>query len=340
MIVEITQTELALRTPLRTAHGDIAARAIIRVSAGDDGCTGRSEAAPLPGFGLETYPEALAELQRWADRRNADGPADLPRSPCARAAAAGALANLDAALEHVSLTELLTGAAGEPHPRKLAVQALVGHPDPAAAAAAAQRAAEAGHLAVKLKVAQPPEPGAAPDVAAEVARIVEVRRALPAAVALRLDANGGWDQSTAGRVLRSVSRLDIDFVETPTPQPADWAQLSRRTGARIAADEHLGGPDAAQVLDQLIDAGAIAVAVLKPAAVGGPQAAYELACRASVSGVGSVVSSFLCGPDGLRVARDVALAVAPDAVHGVGTGALFTEPLPDDVTPRGGYLVL
>ncbi len=372
MKITLTELELALRAPLVTAHGTLSVRRIIQVTAEQFGRKVHGEAAPLPGFGLETYEEALTQLERWAELVGAADDSgthvELPATPAARAAAAGALANLDAALEAITLTELLTGKSNGRDSQgfvsegsdgsadsavglqRLAVQALISAIDPAAAAQQAADAARAGYLAVKLKVGAPASTDiastdrvstgtASPDIAStDIARIVEVRRALPAAVALRLDANGGWDRSTAGRVLRAVSSLDIDFVETPTQQPADWAQLSQRTGARIAADEHLSGPDASEVLDQLIAAGAIEVAVLKPATVGGSQVAYDLACRASVSGVSSIVSSFMCATDGLRIARDVALAVAPNLVHGVGTGAMFAEPLADDVTPQSGYL--
>ncbi len=357
MKVTLTEVELPLKAPLVTAHGALSVRRIIQVTVEQFGRKVHSEAAPLPGFGLETYEEALTQLERWAEQVSTAGDADmhvaLPVTPSAHAAAAGAVANLDAALEAITLTELLNGTNSDydllsngsdgsistagfvDGPQRLAVQALVSEIDPITAALQAADAARAGYLAVKLKVGA----HASHDFASrDITRIVEVRRALPAAVALRLDANGGWDRSTAGRVLRAVSSLDIDFVETPTKQPADWAQLSRRTGARIAADEHLSGPGASEALDQLIAAGAIAVAVLKPATVGGPQTAYDLACRASVSGVSSIVSSFMCATDGLRIARDVALAVAPNAVHGVGTGAVFAGSLASDVTPENGYL--
>ncbi len=297
---------------------------------GDDACVGRGEAAPLPGFGVETYSEALAALERWA----ADPEGEPPREPCAAAAVESALTQLDAEIEGVTLATLLAGRA--PTQRRIATHALVSDLDPEAAAQRAARAAASGHLAVKLKVAaRDPDGGAAATAAGEAARIAAVRRALPAGVALRLDANGGWDRSTAVKALRPVAHLDIEFIEEPTPQPADWAQISRTVGLPIAADEHLRAPDA---LDRLVEVGAIEVAVLKPAVLGGPHATYDLARRAAMRGVRSVVSTFICGPAGLRVARDTAVAVDPRGVHGIGTASLFAEALPEDVTPAGGYL--
>ena len=348
MQATLREFELALARPLLTAHGAVTVRRGIEVLVGDDACVGRGEAAPLPGFGVETYDEALAALERWAD----DPEGKAPSEPCAAAAVESALTQLDAEIEGVTLATLLAGAP--PAQPRIAAHALVSDMDPEAAAQRAARAAEVGHLAVKLKVAAHDSrsgseaPGSASgdhgtgytgsvgaSIGEQAARIAAVRRALPAGVALRLDANGGWNRATAVKVLRRVGHLDIEFVEEPTPQPADWAQISRTAGLSIAADEHLRDPAA---LDRLVEVGAIEVAVLKPAVLGGPHAAYDLARRAAMRGVRSVVSTFICGPAGLRTARDTAVAVDPHGVHGIGTAALFANPMPEDVTPVGGYL--
>ena len=334
MQVTLREFELPLLRPLLTAHGSIAVRRGIEVRVGSDASVGIGEAAPLPGFGVETYDEALAALERWAE--NPDG--EPPREPCAAAAVESALTQLDAEIEGVTLSTLLAEAA--PKQRRIATHALVSDLDPEAAAQRAAHAAAAGHLAVKLKVAalgggSVGNGSSLMSVGEQSARIAAVRRALPAGVALRLDANGGWDRSTAVKVLRPVGHLDIEFIEEPTPQAADWAQISRTVGIGVAADEHLRDAGA---LDRLIEAGAIEVAVLKPAVLGGPHAVYDMARRAAMRGVRSVVSSFICGPAGLRIARETAVAVAPRGVHGIGTATLFVDALPEDVRPAGGYL--
>lgn len=337
MQVTLQEFELPLLRPLLTAHGAIIVRRGIEVRVGDDACVGTGEAAPLPGFGVETYDEALAALERWAE----DPEGEPPSEPCAAAAVESALTQLDAEIEGVTLSTLLTETA--PTQQRIATHALVSELDPEAAAQRAARAAAAGHLAVKLKVAALDHGGpdgngsSAVSVTDQSLRIAHVHRALPAGVALRLDANGGWDRSTAVKVLRPIGHLDIEFIEEPTPQPADWAQISRTVGISVAADEHLRDADA---LDRLIEVGAIEVAVLKPAVLGGPHAVYDMARRAAMRGVRSVVSSFICGPAGLRIARETAVAVAPRGVHGIGTATLFADPLPEDVTPAGGYLPL
>ncbi len=334
MDVELTERTFTLKAPLVTAHGETTLRRAVEVRVRDDGFVGEGEAAPLAGFGLETYEEALAELRRWAEF---DDPAhQLPVTPSAAAAVSSALASLDAASEGITLAELLSGeppqAIGDATtggvPGRLAVHKLISDTGAQAAAHAAIAAAEEGYLAVKLKLG-------VVDAGTDAVRIASVRRALPAAAALRLDANGAWGLPTATKVLRKVSHMDIDFIEEPTRQPADWAQLIRRAQVAVAIDEHLTDRDS---LVAAMDAHAVEVAVIKPATVGGPQAAYDLACLASVRGVRPVITSFLCGPVGLRIAREVALAVAPRAIHGVGTAALFEDELPADVTPIDGYL--
>ncbi len=327
----LREFELPLARPLLTAHGETNVRRGIELSVGDAGCVGRGEAAPLPGFGVETYDEALTALQRWAD----DPEGEPPQVPCAAAAVESALTQLDAEIEGVTLATLLAGE--EPTQQRIAVHALVSDHDPEMAAERAAQAAAAGHVAVKLKVAvsRPNSDAAAAVVRDETTRIAAVRQAVPAGVALRLDANSGWDRSTAVKVLRRVAHLDIDFVEEPTPQPADWAQIARSAGVPVAADEQLRDPAA---LDRLIDVGAIEVAVLKPAVLGGPHVVYDLARRAAMRGVRCVVSTFICGPAGLRIARDTAVAVDAHGVHGLGTASLFVDEMPQDVTPIGGYL--
>lgn len=335
MDVELTQRTFTLRQPLVTAHGETSVRQVIEVQVRDGGYVGEGEAAPLPGFGLETYDEALAELRRWAEL--ADPAHEVPTTPSAASAVASAMASLDAASEGISLAQLLCGRPPEAapddelgHPAgRLAVHALISNAGAQDAAHAAIAAAEAGYLAVKLKLG-------VVDAGTDAVRIASVRRALPAAVALRLDANGAWKLPTATKVLRKVAHMDIDFIEEPTGQPADWAQLIRRAQVAVAIDEHLTDRGA---LTAAMDAHAIEVAVIKPATVGGPQAAYDLACLASVRGVRPVITSFLCGPVGLRIAREVALAVAPGAIHGVGTATLFEDEFPPDVTPSDGYLM-
>ena len=321
MRLELRETVLTLRRPLSTAHGVIGRRRSIRVDLCVGDLKGHGEIAPLPGFGLETYDEALAALT------GAGASWSPPAMIGARGAWLTAEQYLQAAIAGVPMTAHLSGSSVR---ERLAVQALVGDLDPEQAANTSAEAARVGHLAVKLKV------GAAPaDI--DIARIRAVRKAMDPTVLLRLDANGGWDHVTALHVLSSVSNLDIDLVEEPTTELDRYPELRKSTGLRLAVDEHASS---AQIIRQLLRIEAVQAAVLKPAVLGGIAETYAIAKAVQDAGGQVVISSFIDGEAGLRAARDLALAVDPDGVHGIGTAALFEETLAPDVVADRGYLNL
>lgn len=319
MLLRINRHQLHLSSPLVTAHGTISVRDLVVVTAEDGGHHGSGEAAPLPGFGLETLEEARSQLASWAD-----GGA-FPTTPAAASAAHCALSQLHAAQEGTSLDGFLTGKP--PATQPLAVQALVGASEPREVAVATAQAITAGHRAVKLKVAAGP-------AEQDIERVHAAHAELPAGGLLRLDANQGWTRTEAEGVLGSIAHLDVDLVEEPTADIEDFRPLAG-CGTRVAADEHLTDPRAVEAVikDCLVDA-----LVLKPAVLGGPQAAFDLAQLAKARGQQCIVSSFIDGPVGLRAVRDLALAIDPDGVHGIGTATLFADSFPPDVTPRRGAL--
>jgi o-succinylbenzoate synthase len=318
--LSLTSDELHLRTPILTAHGEIKKRDILVVTATQDNVSGSGEIAPLPGFGLENLKEASDSLQAWV--RN--GP--FPLFPGAAGAASCAITQLKAALEGVSLDIFLSSRILSN--RNLSVQSLIGAESIGEVENMAQIAIANGHKAIKLKV------GALSETS-DIARIIAARNVTPDQIHLRLDANQGWNFSSAERVLKAVSDLNIDYVEEPTTNLSDYKQLRSVSGANLAADEHLSEINTAV---DVLRSGLIQVAVIKPTVLGGPQAAYDLSKIAQEHNIRCVVSSFIDGPVGLRAARDLALAIAPAETHGVGTGDLFSDSMPSDVLPHRGFL--
>lgn len=319
MRLELREAALTLRNPLATAHGVIGRRRCIHVDLCEGDLKGQGEISPLPGFGIETYDEALAALT------GAGASWSTPAMRGARGAWLTAEHYLQAAIAGVPMTAHLSGISVR---QPLAVQALVGNLDPEQAADTSAEAARAGHRAVKLKV------GAAPaDV--DIARIRAVRSAIDPTVLLRLDANGGWDHATALHVLGSVSDLSIDLVEEPTAELDRYPELRNSTGLRLAVDEHA---NSAQIIRQLLRIDAVQAAVLKPAVLGGIGETYAIAKAIQDTGGQVIISSFIDGEAGLRAARDLALAVDPEGVHGIGTAVLFEETLAPDVVADNGYL--
>ncbi len=303
---------LHLRSPLVTAHGSTTERHVIEISVRDGKFCGYGEAAPLPGFGLESFQDAEAALQHWVR-----DPEQLPASPAALSGAVTALEYLELQKEGIRLPAA-----------SIAVQALVGASEASDVEAQVAQAVASGYSAVKLKVATT-------KTSVDIDRIQVAAAVTNGETLLRLDANGGWSPDEALKVLTAVSDTEIDLIEEPTRDPSEWREISTRTGLKVGADEQL--TDRLQI-DRILELEAAQTFVLKPSVLGGPESTRQLASRAQDHNVRVLISSLLEGPIGLRTARDLAIELAPQEIHGLGTAALFIEDLPEDVSPINGRI--
>ncbi len=175
---------------------------------------------------------------------------------------------------------------------------------------------ETGCRTVKVKVGDS-------DLAADEARVASIRDVLDTLLgrgrgAIRIDANGAWDVSSAAAALRRLGAYDIEYVEQPCRTVEELKELRRLTEVPIAVDEtvrHADDPEAVRV-HEFAD-----VAVIKAAPLGGVAAALRVAESLDVP---VVVSGSLDSSVGLSVG--LALAGALDDLPyacGLATGALF-----------------
>jgi O-succinylbenzoate synthase len=220
----------ALPQALVTAHGALRERRgwLLRLER-HDGAVGWGEAAPLEPGGRAGAREApppvppsdLATGEPWSRAALERRLADLP--PAFAFAIGSALAELDG-----------LGQPGHGGWRPAPASALLlpaGPEGPAALRAAL--AVSAPPPAVKWKVATQAD-------AVEREALEALLALLPAACRLRLDANGGWDRSTAAAwAERLGSEARLEWLEQPLA-PADGEGL-RQLAARIpvALDESL-----------------------------------------------------------------------------------------------------
>ena len=163
--------------------------------------------------------------------------------------------------------------------------------------------------------------------------------------AIRLDANGGWDVSTAIEAVEAVvaSHIKIDYLEQPCPSADELAELRRqlmRRGlfVRVAADEAIRkSADPRVAVREVVDAGACDVVVLKVPPLGGVDVLLDIAAEVGRRGVAVTVSSALDTAVGLgaglaAAARlpalddDDGMMVDPQAA-GLATGTLFERDL-------------
>jgi len=336
---------------MRTARGEFTDRESVLLELRDaDGVSGFGEAAPWPGFGTETAEQALAVLKDAESFLCGEPlePGEWPRGlevrlrgmPAARAAVEGALWDLAARRAGRPLAEQLAAGVGALHRlgggtaqcavlQDVPTSALLVARDPDALREEAARASEAGHRAAKIKL------GAA-TLAEDVTRARAAREGLGAAVRLRGDANGAWNLSAARVALAALADFDFDYVEQPLAADdfEGMAELHRGAPTRLAADESVATEVGAL---RLLAAAAVDVVVLKPATLGGPARALEIAAAARQAGVEVVFSHTFESAVGARHALHCAAAWGdPSAVHGLCTAGLFVSDVAVPVECRGG----
>jgi L-Ala-D/L-Glu epimerase / N-acetyl-D-glutamate racemase len=173
--------------------------------------------------------------------------------------------------------------------------------DPELAETAGKRVVE-GFRILKVKV------GTDPDT--DVARVRALRRAVGPEIRIRVDANQGWTQRAAIRVIRALedAGVDLEFVEQPVAAE-DLAGLARVTAAvdtPIMADESVSS---LRDLSTLIEVGAADLINIKLAKCGGLSPAIAMAGLARAHGIGFIVGSMMEGPIGVGAAASVVAAV-------------------------------
>ena len=333
--IELHRRELPLVRPLATARGTIARRTVWVVLLRDDaGREGWGEASPLPGFGGETGEACAAALATattlltptaiaaWLDA--GDPLRELPllhleRTPCARCAVESALVDLLARRRGLPIARLLNPASSANVP----VNALADDPASATAAVAA------GFTTVKIKVAGDP--------LAAAARVAAIRAAVGSGIALRTDANGGWDDRQA-RIF-AAHAPSLEFLEQPVAHDLALCRELRQQDLRIALDESIRNE---ADLAAAIAANACDVVVLKPQFLGGWQPTRRLIVQARNAGLDVVLTSVIDGSIGRAYATHLAAAAhLGNLAHGLATGdRLETELTERPLLPRNGTLTI
>lgn len=315
---------LDLAEPLATATGTIDRREGWLVEIEYEGVDGVGEATPLPGW-TESHVDCRRALARAADVAESEGPdaalaaLDARETPAARHGLTLALADARSRADGVPLYRHL---GGERRVETVPVNATIGDDAPELTRAAAREAVEAGYECLKVKVGKRP-------VAADVGRLRAVREVAPDAE-LRADANGAWTPEQAADALSKFADLDVSYVEQPLPagELAGLAALRGEVG--VAVDETL----AETAVEDVIDAGAADVVVLKPMVLGGPDRARAFAAGAREAGLEAVVTTTIDGALARAGAVHVAASLAPLPACGLATGDRLATDLVADPCPR------
>ncbi len=296
------RVQLPLLHPMTSAHGTVSVRDVVLVEwRAHDGVIGWGECPTLPdaSYSGESTDDAWAALAGGLASAALGGAVpDAPDNPMA----AGALrdAGLDAALRSQGRS-LVEHAGGSRRPLPMCRVAGIGD-------GGAELELGPGEALRKFKVT--------PETVGRLAEIRELHPSLPMAA----DANGSFPDAAA--LPDWLDDVALVYLEQPFPADDLAAHVALRAGSRtpVALDESLRDVAA---IRRVIEAGAADVLSVKPARLGGAQAAIEALDLALASGTAAFVGGML--ETGVGRATAAAVATHPGAT------------LPTDLGPSARY---
>ena len=328
--VRVLPLTIPIRTPVQTATTTWRSRnlAVVRLI-DEDGAEGLGEiASDAPDHAADHTAQNLARVMVGVDITDLAHVRAMvqrieQRLPPVASAVSAAGTDLRARLAGRRLVDEL----GSHHAESVALNGIVGADAPEEAARAARALADAGFMCIKVKAG-------AESAVVTVERVAAIRTAVGGTVGIRLDLNGALDHAAAVRLLGDLEPYGLDYVEDPLEAqagPHALAALRAAVAVEIAVDEGVTGEAAAE---RFLQANAVDVLVLKPARVGGLEAAAAIISKATAAGAAVVLSTLFETGVGLAGALHLAATVPRvEVAHGLATAHLLAsdlliEPLP------------
>lgn len=237
--IDIHPITFKLKNPYAVAYDsyDTAANVLIRIETAS-GLVGWGNAAPdahVTGENIEQAKEILtSSIAPALIGREARNIAEIeallqtlaPNAPAARAAVDIALYDLLGQRAGLPLYQLLGGAR-----QRILTSVTIGITSVDDGARRARELVQAGFRALKIKTGK--------DWKEDVERVKAIRDTVGATMALRVDANQGYNVQAALKFIRGVKDCRIEFIEQPTPANAlgDLKILRDESAIPIMADE-------------------------------------------------------------------------------------------------------
>jgi L-alanine-DL-glutamate epimerase-like enolase superfamily enzyme len=312
-MVKITRIEtIPIRVPLKTEFAIRSGRGgahtaspffLVKVHT-DAGLTGIGEASCTPRWSGEDHVTGAHLIRNYLEPLLVgEDPAEVAAlaqkfrlafaaNHFTKAAVEMALWDLAGKIAGKPLYELLGGKVRESVPTKWSVSGV----EPDKAADIAMWAVNQGFRAMKVKVGLDPD--------GDVARVKAVRDAIGPHIKLGVDANGGWSPENAEKTIERLRAENIYFVEQPLPpeEIIATAELRRRIGLPVIADESIGTLQDARALAIAGAADVFSIYVGKAGGIGPASAIARFAAGAGIKctlgsnlelGVGSAAMTHL-----------------------------------------------
>ena len=263
-----------------------------------------------PGWEMFEYLQSVASEWTRVDERQSG----LSAWNAAFCAVELALLDWSLRADHCALADMLPPARYE-----VVYSGVISADAPNDAAALAKRMARLGIRQIKVKV------GTADDAA----RLEAVRKAVGDEVALRADANGGWNADEAIEQLRRLARFKLQAIEQPVRADdlAGMKRVRQESNVAVMADESLVTLDQAR---RLIELGACDYFNLRLSKNGGIGASLAIARLAQEARIKIQVGAQV-GETGILSAAGRTLAAHVPALA-FAEGSFGTWLLAEDVT--------
>lgn len=193
-----------------------------------------------------------------------------------------------------------------------------------------------GFTTIKLKIG-------AIDFQAELSLLASIReRYSKEEITLRVDANGAFALSEAMDKLNALAKLDIHSIEQPIKQ-GQWNEmraLCQATPLPIALDEELIGINDPKEKIKLLDTIQPQYIILKPSLHGGIEGTKEWIALAEERAIPWWITSALESNVGLSAICQLTAEYANNLPQGLGTGSLYTDNIPSNLTVQNGTIFL
>ncbi len=323
--VKIEKHTLRYKKPISSSHGIITDRSVILLGLKDKkGTWGYGESSPLKGFSSENTDDVENILTEWGKTKNERL---LTGFPTAKAAVDCAFLDLKAKNNGLPLHKYMNSESLKEFP----ISQLILGETPKELVSNARRATEAGYKTLKIKVGTSSEE-------IDYERLKAVRETVGQEIAIRIDANGGWNTNQAIDILGRLIPFAIEFVEEPTRGLDNLATVQKNVVQKIAIDESLQDVDN---IEKIKNAQIAKILIIKPSAIGGIKFASQLIDRAKSLGLEVVVTSLLDGAIGVAAAAHLTSAYNLfDPAPGLGTSALLADDLAESIPVNNGNMVL
>jgi L-alanine-DL-glutamate epimerase-like enolase superfamily enzyme len=304
--IDIYPFPIKMRAPFRIATmvADHAPNVLIAIRT-DEGLIGWGEASPLHSITGETQGICIAAARELRPLLLDANPLEisalvdkmdrfLPHNATIKSAFDMALHDIAAQAAGMPLYRYL---GGDIRPMETDITLGIGDPAEAGPQAAALLSEGPGILKVKLGVG----------FAEDVARIASIRDAIGPATRIRIDANQGYDATTAIQVLNALAAYNIEFCEQPVRghDTAGLKAVSAASPIPVMADEALFHPsDALHIAAER----AAPMFNIKLSKSGGIHNALKIAHIAEAAGIPCMVGCMLESRLGLVAAAHFACA--------------------------------